>query len=394
MNFKNNAKENQSLMIKWRRDLHRIPELGLKLPKTVNYVKEQLDKIGVDYLELVNGNALVVTIGNKKGKCVALRADMDALPIKEETGLEFKSTNNNMHACGHDAHTAILLGAVKVFKENEEKINGKIKFLFQPGEEHPGGALPMIKEGALDNPHVDAVFGLHAGMLIPLEKGQIGVRKGVMMVAADMAKITIIGKGTHGAYPQNGIDPVITACNIINTSQTIITREISATDSVVISVGKIEGGRVFNVIPEKVEIEITIRTIKEETRQYVAKRIKEIVDKISKVYGAKGEVEYWFGYPSTVNNPEMVDILINSSKKIIEENDIVMMEEPCMASEDMSYYLLERPGAFFFFTNPNKNDGEYYPHHHPKFDIDEEYLYTASSILMQVAYDYLNEDFI
>ena len=252
MNVLEEVKKIEQEIIQWRRDLHKIPELNLYLPKTTKYVEEKLKEMGIEYKTLVNGNAVVGLIkGNSDGKTIGLRADMDALPIEEETGLEFSSTHKGcMHACGHDGHTAMLLGAAKILSENRDKFKGHIKLLFQPGEEYPGGALPMIEEGAMENPKVDAVIGLHEGVIDErVSKGKIAYKDGCMMASMDRFLIKVKGKGCHGAYPQMGVDPIIIASEIILSLQKIASREINTNEPIIVSVCRINGGFSQNIIP-------------------------------------------------------------------------------------------------------------------------------------------------
>ncbi len=259
------------------------------MPKTTNYITNKLDEMGIEYKTLVNGNAVVGLIkGIEEGNTIALRADTDALPIKEETGLPFASTNGGaMHACGHDGHAAMLLGAAKVLNDNRDKLKGNVKLLFQPGEEYPGGAKPMIEEGALENPKVDAVIGLHAGGIAPPngEKGKITVSYGPMMASMDRVLIKIKGKGNHGAYPYLAIDPIVIAAEVVTALQNIISRETEATEPVVLSICRISGGYNQNIIPDNVELEGTIRTFDNNTRKRVDTRIEEIVKGVVSAIG-------------------------------------------------------------------------------------------------------------
>lgn len=380
-------------IINWRRDLHQIPEIGLDLPKTVNYVCEELDKMGIEYYTLVNGNAIVGLIkGTEEGNTIGLRADMDGLPIQEETGLSFSSTNNNMHACGHDAHTAILLGAAKVLNNNRDKFKGNIKLLFQPAEESPGGAMPMIQEGALENPKVHAVMGLHVGKISEdIPKGNIGICYGNLMAAADIINIKIIGKGAHGAYPELSVDPIVVAAELIMSVQTIISRETKSTDPAVLSICKIQGGTNHNIIPDFVELKGTVRTLNNETRNRIAKRIEEITKGITEAHGASYEYTYDFKYPPVINDRDFTVDFVESAKKILPEEEITEITIPIMGGEDMSYFLEKVPGTFFFLTNLKEVDGLYYGHHNSKFDIDEQLFWKGSSLLVQAAIDYLNK---
>lgn len=380
-------------IISWRRELHKIPEIGLELPKTVKYVREKLDEMGIEYHTLVDGNAIVGIIkGNGDGKIIALRADMDGLPIKEETGLPFASTNNCMHACGHDAHTAILLGAAKVLNNNKDKFKGNVKLLFQPGEEYPGGAKPMIEEGALEGPKVDAIMGLHVGHLSDeVSKGNIGVCYGNLMAAADRIFIKVKGKGAHGAYPELSIDPIMIASELVMALSTIISRETQAVDPAVLSICRFQGGSNQNIIPEVVELEGTVRTINNRTRERIAKRIEEITSGITQAHGGTYEYEYDYRYPPLINNSDFTKDFVESAKKIIPEDEINEITRPLMGGEDMAFFLEKVPGTFFYLNNLKPVDGAYYNHHNSRFDIDEQLFWKGSSLLIQGALDFLNK---
>ena len=380
-------------IINWRRDLHQIPEIGLELPKTAKYVAERLDEMGIEYHTLINGNAIVGIIqGIGEGNTIGLRADMDGLPIKEETGLSFASTNNCMHACGHDAHTAILLGAAKVLNNNRDKFKGNVKLLFQPAEESPGGAKPMIDEGALENPKVHAIMGLHVGSISNgIPKGNIGVCYSNLMAAADIIKIKVKGIGAHGAYPELSVDPIVVASELVMSLQTIISRETKAVDPAVLSICKIQGGSNHNIIPDYVELEGTVRTLNNETRNKIAKRIEQITKGITEAHGATYEYVYDFKYPPLINNSDFTADFVESAKKIIPKEEITEIKVPIMGGEDMAYFLEEIPGTFFFLTNLKAVDGVYYGHHNSKFDIDEQLFWKGSSLLVQGVLDYLNK---
>lgn len=371
-----------------------MPEIGFDLPQTSAYVAKQLKEMGIEYKENVGVSGIVGLIkGEYPGKTIALRADMDALPIKEETGLSFASQNGNMHACGHDAHTAILLGVAKVLSENKDKLKGNVKLLFQPAEEGPGGAKPMIEDGALENPKVDAAMGLHVGNLAGGGKeGSIMVCYDNMMACLDRFKLKLIGKGCHGAYPETGVDPVVMAGYFLSNVQSIISRELSPTSPAVITFGKINGGFAYNIIPDSVELEGTVRAVDQTVRENIAKRIEEIAKGISETMRGSYELEYVFGYPPLVNDEAFTKDFVESAKKIIPEEDIVVMKKSAMGAEDMAYFLEEVPGTFFFMSTPKAVDGECYPHHNPKFDIDEELLSRGVALIAQGAIDYLEKN--
>ncbi|AYV95353.1 M20 metallopeptidase family protein [Fusobacterium necrophorum] len=381
-------------MIQWRRDLHQIPELNLELPKTVAYLKRELESMGITYNTLVSGNAIVAVISGEKGKgkTIGLRADMDALPIPEETNLDFAAKNGCMHACGHDGHMAMLLGAAKYFSTHRSQFYGNIKLLFQPGEEYPGGALPMIEEGAMENPHVDAVMGLHEGIIseeIPV--GSIGYRDSCMMASMDRFLIKVIGKGCHGAYPQMGVDPILLASQVVTALQGIVSREIKATEPAIVSVCRIQGGYCQNIIPDVVELEGTVRATNENTRKFLAERIESIVKNITAAARGSYEIEYEFKYPVVMNDKKFTQDFLKSARKILKEEQIYQMEAPVLGGEDMAYFLQKAPGTFFFLSNPKiYDDGKIYSHHNPKFDVNEDHFVVGAALFVQAALDFLN----
>lgn len=376
-----------------RRELHKIPELALKLPKTIRYIKKQLEEFEIPYKTLLNGNAIVALIeGRENGKTLALRADIDALPIKEETNLEFASSNGCMHACGHDGHAAMLLGAAKVINKNKDKLCGNVKLIFQPGEEYPGGAKPMIEQGVLENPKVDRIIGLHAGQLSKeVPKGKIGIRYNELMASMDRVYIKINGKGGHGAYPELTIDPIVIASEVVQGIQNIKSREIKATKPAVISLCRITGGINQNIIPNSVEIEGTIRTFNNDVRKFISERIEQILKGITFAYNAEYDYEYEFKYPPLINDYEVTKDFADSSLRILDQDDIIKLKEPLMSGEDMAYFLEEIPGTFFYLSNIAKVEDKYYPHHNSKFDLDENLLYLGSSLLVNYTFHYLKK---
>lgn len=390
----NEVKKHEEDIIKWRRELHKIPELGLELPKTSRFIQDRLDEMGVNYSTLINGNAVVGLIKGElgEGKTLALRADMDGLPMCEETDFEFKSQNENMHACGHDAHAAMLLGVAKVLSENRDKFKGNVKLLFQPGEEYPGGAKPMLEEGAFENPKVDGVLGLHTGQISgEVDHGQIGISYGPMMASMDRFFIKVKGRGGHGAYPQACIDPIVMAAEIILSVQKIVSREVPPYQPAVVSICRVEGGFNQNIIPDAVELEGTVRTFDNDLRKKIAKRIEEIVKGVTDSNAGDYEYVYDFKYPAVINNREFTEDLVVSAEKIVDREDIIEIEHPLMGGEDMAYFLQEAPGTFIFLSNILPIDGVAYGHHNSKFALDESQFYKGTSIFVQFALDYLNE---
>ena len=384
------VKEIETEIINFRRELHKNPEVGLNLPKTKEFIINELKKIDIEFKEYKSCSGISAVIGKKEGKVIAIRSDMDALPIKEETGLTYESKNGNMHACGHDGHMAIVLGIAKTLKKFEDKLNGKVKLIFQPGEEKEGGAKYLVEEGVLENPKVDAILGIHIGNFIDeIENGKIGLYKGPFMASIDRFKIKIKGKGAHGATPHKSIDPVYISSQIVLSIQEIISREIEIFKPSVISIGKISGGSAYNVIPDIVEIEGTVRTIDKNIREYIPKRIEELVSSITKGFRGDYEFEYNFGYPVVENNSDLVDKFYESAKKIIDEEMIVFLKKPTMVGEDFSYYTENIPGLYIFLSSKKQED--VYPHHNSKFDIDEKNLYVGVACLSQFVFDLLNE---
>lgn len=393
MDILQRAKELQEEIVKHRRELHKIPELELNLPKTVSYITKELAKMEIPYVLLVNGNAIVAEIGKKKdGKCIALRADMDALPIAEETGLDFSSTHpGKMHACGHDGHAAMALMAAKILKEREHLLEGKVKIFFQPGEEIPGGAKPMIEEGCMKNPTVDAVIGLHeGGILGEFPTGVIGVKSGAMMASMDRFKIIVHGKGGHGARPHEGIDPIIIISEINLALQKIISRELSPTAPCLISVCQIHGGTTQNIIPNDVWEEGTARALDEKTRDFMECRIREIAQGIAKTYHAQAEVIYERFYPVLKNDEKFTNFFEGIAREMFGREEVVRLSEPTMGGEDMAFFLQQAPGTFFILNNLKvSSDGITYPHHNSKFDVVEDVFYRGTALLAETAFRYL-----
>lgn len=386
------AKEIEDEIIRDRRELHKIPELQLELPQTVNYITNELNKNDIEYKLLVDGNAIVAEIGKNDGKCIAIRADMDALPIEEETGDEFASTHKGcMHACGHDSHAAMALGAAKILKKIENELNGKVKIFFQPGEEIPGGAKPMIDEGAMENPKVDAVIGMHAGTLFDgVNKGSFGYKKGPMMAAMDRFKIIITGKGGHGARPHQVIDPIIIISEINLGLQKIISREIDPNIPALISVCQIHGGTTQNIIPNTVWEEGTVRNLNEDTRDFIERRMGEIAEYIAKAYGAKAELIYERFYPTVINDSDFTEFVKNTAIDMFGEGSMIELKNPTMGGEDVSFFLNEAPGTFLALENPRVYpDGKIYPHHNSKFDIDESLMYRGTALFVEVVRRFL-----
>lgn len=378
MDIKKICLDIEDFIINVRRDLHKTPELGLKEFKTKEKIKKYLDEIGIYYKEYQNTTAIVAEINNHFEKTVALRADIDGLPITEEIDSEYKSENENiMHACGHDAHTAMLLGACKVLYENRHLLKVNVKFFFQPGEEIGAGKY-MIEEGCLENPKVDFIFGLHVGSHI--KTGYIEIKKGTAAASTDRLILKIIGKNGHGAYPHEGIDAIVIASYLITALQSIVSRNTDPTDSVVISFGKIQGGSKGNIICNEVNLTGTLRTLNEETRKSTKEKIKLMCENISAGFGGKVELEIIPGIPALVNDSNLVDLVIKNTSELLGSDKVLNKEKSPLGAEDFSWFLQKVPGVFFNLGCGNEEKGTTYPIHNSKFQIDEDCLVIGTMI--------------
>ena len=388
--LKYDSKEILNYIIKCRRHLHTIPELGCDLPKTKEFVINELNNFkNIKYTENKKDSGIIAYINSKKNdinKTAALRADMDALPIKEETNFEYKSCNNNMHACGHDAHTAILLGACKILNDNIDEISGNIKFLFQTGEEIGTGAKTMIEENALKN--TDAIFGVHIGSFAPeVPNGVFVIQEGPIMASTDKIIIKVKGKGTHGAYPYAGVDPIVMSAEIINGLQSIITREIDPSETVILSLCKINGGTAFNIIPDVIEIEGTIRTFSNEVRDLFIKRIKEKSKLIAESLRGECDIEIIEYACVTFNDKNITESVKNTAEKIFSKDAVWdKYYKPSMGGEDFSYYLKKVKGCFAIFSTITDKK---IPNHNSKFEINESCLNMPAELMANWAVNFL-----
>jgi amidohydrolase len=391
-------------VVEWRRHFHENPELGNREFKTAAYIEKHLRKLG---LEVETGVGITGVIGilkgGKPGKVLALRADIDALPVTERNDLPFKSkvvteflgeTTGVMHACGHDTHTAILMGVAEVLAKNKDQVAGTVKFIFQPAEEGPppgekGGALLMVEEGVLKNPDVDAIFGLHINSATPV--GQVRYKTGGIMASAQRFVITVKGKQTHGSQPWSGVDPVYISSKIIDGIQSIISRESNLLkEAAVVSVGKIKSGVRFNIIPESAELIGTIRTLDYDMRDHIEKRMHEMIPAIAEAYGGTAEVSISESTDITFNDPELVARMLPSMKKALGKEN-VLLTKATTGAEDFSYFSREVPGFYFFLGGMTPGNETPFPHHTPDFFIDENGLIHGVKVLTQMSLDYLNQ---
>jgi len=377
------ARKLEQQIVEWRRDFHMHPELAYEEVRTSGVVEKELRSLGYKVVRAAKTGVIgVMKCG--EGPTIALRADMDALPVTEENDVPYKSrVPGKMHACGHDAHTAMLLGAARVLVGVKDSLKGTVKLIFQPGEEGGLGAKRIVEEGHLDD--VDAVIGLHVWAEMP--SGVIGIREGPLLASADAFKVTIKGRGGHAAMPHLSVDPIACAVDLVNAYQKIITREINPLEPAVISVACIKAGETFNVIPEKAEMLGTIRTFNEEVRNFIIERMKKITREIAGAMRCEGEFELTKEYiPPTVNDPRLARIARETLKplgKIVEP-------KPTMGAEDFAFYTKKAPGLFVLLGIRNEKKGIIYPHHHPKFDVDEDVLWMGTAIYALLAYKLLH----
>ncbi len=375
-------------MINLRETIHMYPEDGFSEFTTSKIIIEELEKLGIKVQKNVAKTGVVGLIeGKYQGKTVLLRADMDALKIQEQADVEYKSKiDGMMHACGHDGHVAGLLGAAMILNELKDNLHGNVKLVFQPAEERDGGALPMIEEGVLENPKVDAAFAAHLWGY--LNEGEVHLKEGPMMASPDIFNIKVIGKGGHGAVPQESIDPIVITCQIVNSLQTIVSRKINPLDPVVITCGRIQGGDCHNVIPNEVELEGTIRTFNEETRNWVPKVMEDLIRGITTSQGAAYEFKYEPKYPALINDKYMTSFAKESLKKVVGEENVFDLKEPNMGGEDFAYFAQKVPSAFIFVGIAN-NKSEPVIHHNPYFKWDSKNVGILAQSLSQIAIDYL-----
>lgn len=382
----------QKYIVSLRRKFHRIPELGKELPKTKELVCEELERIGIPYECSEKDSGILATIqGKYPGKVIALRADMDGLAMHEETQVSYASVHEGMmHACGHDAHMAMLLGAARILNAEKEKLHGTVRLIFQSAEEISRGAEVVIANGWIQD--VDAIFGLHIGNILGKEipNGTLIFPQACCMASFDKFVICVKGQSCHGSTPEKGVDPVNIAAHLIVALQTIQTREISGTESSVITIGKVEGGTQYNVIPDQVVLEGSIRALDESVRQYIARRIRGMSTAIAATFGGSCECEIIWGAPPVVNDEAMAELAAASVSDLFEPKDIINnFPIPNLGGEDFAHYLQKVPGAFFFLSSSNPEKGTDIPHHNPRFNIDEDVMWKGSVAFVKIVNRFL-----
>ncbi|WP_227003887.1 M20 metallopeptidase family protein [Salicibibacter halophilus] len=366
-----------------RRDFHMYPELGMEEYRTMDKVCHHLDALNIPYEKNIANTGVVAIIegNNPEGKTIALRADMDALPIREENDVPYYSRHKGkMHACGHDAHMTILLGAACILSSNRDELPGNVKLLFQPAEETVGGAAPMIEEGALKDPTVDAVLGLHVAPELPV--GTIGVKYGQMNASSDALSLTVHGKGAHAAYPAGGKDAIVMSAQLLSALQTVVSRNVDARESAVVTFGTISGGTQPNIVADRVHLQGTMRTLNPKVRADVLERLQATVENVAKGLGGSAELAIDPGYTALINNDKMVDLVKKAGKDLLGEKNMTITPKPSLGVEDFSFFAAEVPGAFYRLGVRNESKGIVHGGHTPRFDIDERAL--AIGAAMQV----------
>jgi hippurate hydrolase len=392
MGILEDAKQIQPEISTNRRYFHQNAEIHNELPKTTAYVMARLKEMGYEPKEIAK-SAVVAVAGKKPGKTFMIRGDMDALPMQEETDEPFKSQTPHMHSCGHDMHTAMLLGAAKLLKQREDQINGQVKLMFQPAEETLWGAKAMIDNGLLENPAVDAAMMIHVKTDDTYKTGSIVMSKpGVSNSSSDGFRVTIKGKGGHGARPGNSIDPITTAAHIVLGLQEILAKEINSSDEVVISVCHIESGSATNIIPETAMLEGTIRTFDEELRQFILKRVKEVVYGIAATYRTEAELTILMSCPSVMNDKDLFYDIIRFNKELLGEDAVINMSEikspeKCKGagSEDFGFVSQRVPAVSISIVAGNEKDGYTYGNHNPKVRFDESCLSHGAAVYANTA---------
>lgn len=378
----------------WRRQIHQHPELGFAETLTAQFIHEKLTQWDIPHeIGIAKTGIVALVRGDRPGPVLAIRADMDALPIHEENDLDYKSKHpGKMHACGHDGHVAIALGTAHYLNTHRHTFSGTVKFIFQPAEEGPGGAKPMIEAGVLNNPDVDALIGLHLWQQLPI--GTLGVREGALMAAVETFDCTILGRGGHGAIPQQTIDSIVITAQIITALQTIVARNLDPIDSAVVTVGTFHAGTACNVIADTAKISGTVRYFKPQYADYFDRRIEQIISGVCTMHGATYQLNYRKLYPPVINDSTMTALVrscaedwaqmgvqpLQSTTLSVSQPESVTPHCQTMGGEDISYFLNAVPGCYFFVGSSNVEKGLIFPHHHPQFNIDE----TALAIGMEV----------
>ncbi|HEY9762166.1 MAG TPA: M20 family metallopeptidase [Trichocoleus sp.] len=379
----------QPQIVQWRRQLHQQPELGFSEHKTADFISRKLTEWGIPHQTGIARTGIVATVtGNRPGPVLAIRADMDALPIQELNEVPYRSQHEGvMHACGHDGHIAIALGTAYYLAQYPDSFVGTVKFIFQPAEESPGGAKPMIEAGVLTNPTVDAIIGLHLWNNLPL--GTVGIRTGPLMAATQLFHCIIQGRGGHGAIPHQTIDSIVVGAQVVNALQTIVARNIDPLKSAVVTVGKFQAGSAHNVIADRAEIAGTVRYFDRAYDGFFADRLEQIIAGICQAHGATYQFEYQALYPPVINDAAIAELVRSVALSVIETPAGIVPECQTMGGEDMAFFLEQVPGCYFFLGSANAAKQLDYPHHHPRFDFDESVLPIGVEMFVRCVETYL-----
>jgi amidohydrolase len=377
-------RELQEEMIRFRRDLHAHPERGMQEERTAKRVAEALKPHFPDVQTGIakTGVSTVLRPEGSIARAIMMRADMDALPIQEESSAEYASrTPGVMHACGHDGHTSILLHAAEVAAADPEAFGGSVRFVFQPAEEQPGGAVPMIREGILTDPPIEAAFGLHLWNSLPT--GKVAVTAGPMMAAADEFELVVRGRGGHGALPHQTVDAIVIASHLVVALQTLVSRNADPTKTAVVSIGVLNAGENFNVIAETARLRGTMRTFDAQMREELIRRLREVAEGVCTTFGAECELHFEGVYPALVNDPTMADFVAKVAAEVVGQENVIR-DLTLMGAEDMSFFLREVPGAYFFLGAGSEERGLTHPHHSPYFDFDEDAMPIGAEIFLRI----------
>ncbi len=383
------AQEIKPWMVKLRRDFHMHPEPSFEEVRTSKIIAEKLSEMGIETIPTGKTGVIGLLQGRRPGKVIGLRADIDGLSVTEETGLSYSSKNPGyMHACGHDTHITELLGAAKMLSDLRNELTGSVKFIFQPAEEAGNGAAYMIRHGALENPKVNMIVGMHTFGLI--EAGKVVVQKGPLMASIDVWKLTIEGKSCHGSSPWQGVDSMPCAVAIMEGFQTIVSKFNDARNPIVINIGTVKAGERFNVVPGKVQMTGANRAFSDYSREMIPKWLKRMIDNVCNAYGCRAEFEYENGCSPTINEADSTELVKKSAVKVVGEENVIQIP-PVMGSEDFSTYLEKVPGTFMILGGGNVEKGWMYSQHSNHFIIDENCLVVGSSIYVQTALDFLKD---
>ncbi|MCZ0701704.1 amidohydrolase [Natronobacillus azotifigens] len=375
-------------VIQWRRYLHQHPELSFQETETALFIVNKMEEFGFDIQTNIGGNGIIATLtGGKPGKSIAFRADFDALPIQDEKDVPYRSQHPGiMHACGHDGHTAALLGFAKVLIKYQAEMNGNVVFIFQPAEETPPGGAKAMLQANDEFQKIDYAFAAHLASDLPV--GQLALGSGYRMAAVDKFAITIKGRGGHGARPQDANDPIVIGSDMVNALQKIVSRRIDPLASAVVTIGVFQSGNAFNVIPDSAKLEGTVRSFNQEIRNQVEENIRAIVNGIATAYDANVEIEYLRGYPALYNDPQVTKQVEKQFTEGFDQHNVVEFE-PMMGAEDFSYFLEAIPGTYFRVGSQNESPSTSYPHHHPLFDMDERALKNIQLAFLAIASAYV-----